>query len=157
MCAGPVKLFAPIFWLLGGIPPYNEKNVPITVNFKSEGDTKALHFDRVFKFNTRKHYRFQSKMVPIKANEMVEIMKYGLGWKMQVVWQDERVKLIHKGYVLSLFGHYIPLPLNSIFGVGYAEEIAVDDNTFDMSVTISHPLWGKIYQYNGRFIMREAE
>ena len=95
MCAGPIKLLAPFFWLLGGIPPYNEKNVPITVNFKSDKDTKALHFDRIFKFNNRKHYRFKSKMVPIKGNEMVEVMRFGLGWKMQIIWQDNKVKLIH--------------------------------------------------------------
>jgi len=155
MCAGPIKFLAPFFWLLGGIPPYNERNVPITVNFVSDKNTKAIHFDRIFKFNSRKHYRFHSKMVPITENEMVEVMKFGFGWKMQFLWQDDKVKLVHKGYVLSMFGHFIPLPLNLILGVGYAEETAVDDDTFDMSVNITHPWWGKIYQYNGRFIMRE--
>ena len=155
MCAGPIKVFAPIFWLLGGIPPHNENNVPITVNFKSDKNTKAMHFDRVFRFNSRKHYRFHSRMVPVKGNEMIEVMKFGIGWKMQIIWQDQKVKLIHKGYVFNLFGHFIPLPLNAILGSGYAEETAVDENTFDMFVKITHPLWGKIYQYDGRFTMRE--
>jgi hypothetical protein len=39
----------------------------------------------------------------------------------------------------------------SILGSGYAEESAVDHNTFDMIVTISHPWWGKIYEYKGQF------
>ena len=34
---------------------------------------------------------------------------------------------------------------------GYAEEIAVDDNTFHMNTHISHPWWGKVYEYKGRF------
>lgn len=154
MCSGPIKFFAPLFWLFSGIPPHNEKNVPITVDFVSDQNTKALHFNRVFKFTKRKHYRFHSKMLQTKGNEMVERMRYGLGWRTQFVWQDNRVKLLHKGYVWSILGHNIPLPLNTIFGVGYAEEVAVDDDTFDMSVTITHPWWGKIYQYNGRFKMK---
>ena len=35
-CAGPIKWFAPLFWLMRGIPPANEKNVPVTVQFESE-------------------------------------------------------------------------------------------------------------------------
>jgi len=151
MCAGPIKLFAPLFWLMGGIPPANERNVPVRVVFQSDRHNKALQFKREFNFRQRKPYRFRSRMIQNKGNEVIELMKYGLGWRMQVIYDDNRVKLLHKGYVLHLFGHFLPLPLTLLLGAGNAEEAAIDENTFAMSVNITHPWWGKIYQYNGQF------
>ncbi len=49
MCAGPIKFLAPLFWLMRGIPPHNEKAVPVTVNFKSDINTRYFHFNRIFR------------------------------------------------------------------------------------------------------------
>jgi len=151
MCAGPIKLFAPLFWLMGGIPPANEHNVHVTVSFQSDPDTRALHFIRDFHFRGRKAYRFHSRMIQTLGNEVIEILKFGFGWRMRVVYEEDRVKLLHRGYVLHLFGLFLPIPLTWILGAGNAEEVAVNDDTFRMSVNIVHPWWGKVYQYNGQF------
>ena len=151
MCAGPIKWFAALFWLMKGIPPINERNVDVSVDFESDPNSKSFYFNRCFSFAARKPYRFRSRMIQIKDNEVIEIMASRLGWRMNIVWEDKRVKLKHKGYAFCLFGYFIPLPLTMLLGVGNAEEVAIDDNTFDMFVDISHPLWGKIYEYKGRF------
>lgn len=156
MCAKHLKLFSPFLWLLGGIPPHNEKDVPITVKFKSDETTKKFHFNREFRFRKRKPYHFRSSMIQKAGNEVIELMRFGLAWRMNVVWEDDRVKLQHKGYALHLFGHYLPLPLTLLLGEGNAEETAVDENTFDMFVDITHPLWGKIYEYKGRFEIKQV-
>ncbi len=150
MSAGPIKMLAWLFWLMRGIPPYNETNVPVTVSFESDKHSKYFHFNRVFNFKTRKAYCFKSRMIQIKDNEVIEVMRSRLGWRMNYVWEGERVKLKHRGYVLYSFGHFIPLPLTFLIGEGNAEEIAVDENFFNMVVTITHPWWGKIYEYQGR-------
>ncbi|HFB64213.1 MAG TPA: DUF4166 domain-containing protein [Aeromonadales bacterium] len=75
---GLIRLFAPFFRLLGGIPPENEKNVPVTVCFSSEVDSPAFHFDRTFYFKDKKTYRFSSRMYPVGATEVVELMKWGV-------------------------------------------------------------------------------
>ena len=155
MCRGPIKLFSGLFWLMQGIPPLSEKNVPVRVKFKSDPNSKFFHFNRVFNFGTRKPYHFKSTMIQIEGNEVVEVMHSRLGWRMNVLWEDERVKLKHKGYVVALFGHFIPLPITMLLGRGDAEEFPVDDNTFDMEVAITHPWWGKIYGYKGRFEVEE--
>jgi hypothetical protein len=36
-------------------------------------------------------------------------------------------------------------------GAGYAEEHPIDDHSFDMQTHITHPWWGKVYEYKGRF------
>ena len=155
MCAGPIKLMAPLMSLLGQIPARNEKDVPVTVQFQSDKDTRAFHFNRTFNFKNGKPYVFHSRMMQIKGNEVIEIMRFGLGWKMRYIWDGEKVVLQHRGYALCIFGHFIPMPLTLLMGKAYAEEIAVDDNTFDMITHITHPLWGKVYEYKGRFEVKE--
>lgn len=156
-CAGPMKLLAPLMKLMGQVPAHNEKSVDVTVRFQSDKNTKEFHFNRIFNFKKIKPYNFRSRMVQIKDNEVIEIMRFGVGWKMLYLWDGEKVILQHRGYAWSLFGHLIPVPLTLLMGKGYAEEIAVDDNTFDMMTHITHPWWGKIYEYKGRFeVVKEA-
>ncbi len=154
MCRGPLKVLAPLLSLMGQIPVRNEANVPVTVNFRSAQNSAAFQYDRIFHFKGRKPYIFQSRMVQIKGNEVVEIMRFGLSWKMHYLWEDNKVILRHDGYALHLFGWFVPLPLSYLLGHGYAEETPVDENTFDMMTNITHPWWGKIYEYKGRFKFR---
>lgn len=155
MCAGPIKLFAPLFWLLGGVPPQNEKNVPVEVVFKSNENNKEFSFNRTFYFKNRSPYNFSSIMIQTKGSEVIEIMRFGIGWKMNYVWEDGSVQLKHKGYVFNFFGHFVPVPLSFFLGKGNAIEIAIDDDNFAMQVDITHPWWGKIYQYKGQFKIKE--
>ncbi len=154
-CAGPIKAFRWLFWKMGGIPPHTEKDVEVIVHFDSDPQTRAFHFNRIFKFKTVAYYAFRSRMLQIKGNDVVEFMRFGVGWRMAYCWEDQRVKLKHRGYVLHLAGRIIPVPLTWALGEGYAEEIALDDESFDMFVHIVHPWWGKIYEYKGRFKVAE--
>lgn len=151
MCKAPLTWIARLLRVMGQIPACNEKNVPTSVHFQSDRDSKAFHFNRTFSFRDAKPYVFRSRMLQIKGNEVIEIMRFGLGWKLRYSWDGEKVVLSHRGYALCLFGHYISLPLTMLMGEGYAEEWAVNDNTFDMITHITHPLWGKVYEYKGRF------
>lgn len=155
MCAGPIKAFNWLFWRLGGIPPHNEQGVTVTVVFESDPNSKTFSFNRSFHFKTKPFYQFRSRMIQVKGNEVVEMMRFGIGWRMSYGFEDGRVKLKHRGYVLHAFGKFIPLPLTTLIGAGYAEEIATSDDSFDMFVHIIHPWWGKIYEYRGHFNIRE--
>lgn len=150
MCKPPLSWLAPVMKLMGQIPTRTANNVPTTVRFGSHPDNRGFQFNRVFHF-TNGDYGFTSRMVPIKDDVLIEIMRFRLGWKLRIFWDGEKVVLEHKGYALALFGHYIPLPLTLLMGKGYAEEHAIDDHTFEMMTHITHPLWGKLYEYKGRF------
>lgn len=150
-CKPPLLWMSPVMRLLGQIPAYNQAGVPVTVHFESETDSKAFSFNRVFHFSTGKPYHFHSRMYQIQADEVVEIMRFGFGWRMKYSWDGEKVILAHKGYAVQLMGHLIPLPITALLGKGYAEEYPIDDNTFDMNVSIVHPWFGKMYGYQGRF------
>ncbi len=151
MCAEPIKFLGPLMNLMGQIPARNETGVPVSVQLRSDANSKAFHFVRTFNFKNDTPYIFHSRMMQIKGNEVIEIMRFGLGWKMLYRWDGEKVVLQHRGYALHLFGHFIPVPLTFLMGKGYAEEIAIDDDTFDMITHITHPWWGKVYEYKGRF------
>lgn len=150
-CKPPLLWLAPIMRLLGQIPAFNQTDVPVTVRFESDLKSKAFHYNRRFNFSGRAPYIFHSRMIQTKDNEVVEIMKFCLAWKMKYSWDGKKVVLAHNGYALSLFGCLIPLPLTWLIGAGNAAEYPVDDNTFDMEVSITHPWWGTIYGYSGRF------
>jgi len=156
-CSGPIKWFSILFWWMNGIPPCTEKAVPVKVDFVSDPNSRFFRLSRTFDFQTRKPYQFDSKMIQLKDNDVVEVMSSGLGWRMNYLWQDNRVVLEHKGYVVCMFGRYIPVPLTWLIGAGYAEEVAVGELQFDMFVTITHPLWGEIYNYKGRFTFEEED
>ena len=94
-------------------------------------------------------------MIQVQDNVVIEVMRFGLGWKMRYTWDGTKVILSHKGYALKLFGHFVPVPLTLFMGKGYAEEVAVDEHRFDMITHITHPWWGKVYQYKGRFEIME--
>lgn len=151
MAKAPLTWVAPLMRLIGQIPISNESSVPVTVSFESERDSRSFIFNRVFIFRKKRPYIFCSKMIQTHGNEVVELMRMGLGWKLDYNWDGEKVVLSHRGYVLKLFGHLIPLPLTLILGSGYAEEHAIDDNNFRMVTHITHPWWGKIYEYKGCF------
>lgn len=150
-CKPPLLWLAPLMRASGQIPVFNASDVPVAVHFESEVNSKAFHFNRRFDFNGRKPYVFHSRMIPTKDNEVVEVMRFGLGWRAAFVWDGERVRLMHKGYALHLFGHFIPIPLAFLMGEGNASEYPVDESTFNMEVDITHPWWGKIYGYSGQF------
>ena len=150
-CKPPLLWLSPLMRLFGQIPTFNENNVPVTVHFESNLNSNAFHLNRSFKFSDRKFYIFYSRMLQIEGNEVIEIMRFGLGWRAEYSWDGEKVILAHKGYALQVFGHFIPLPLTMLVGAGNAAEYPVDDNTFDMEVSITHPWWGEMYGYKGRF------
>jgi len=154
-CAGPIKYLSWLFWRMHSIPPCNENNVPVEVIYSSEPNSKFFCIDRIFHFGGAKPYHYKSRMVHIKKNEVIEVMSSRIGWHMNYVWESGKVKLKHVGYVLHLFGYFIPLPLTFLIGEGNAEETAIDDNFFDMIVRVTHPWWGLVYEYKGRFELRD--
>jgi len=149
------KLLSPIFKRLGVLVPYQGVYVATTVYFRSEKDSNNFIFDRVFNFPNQEPYNFYSTMTQVKGDEVIEYMKFGIGWKCSYIYEEGKVKLLHRGYVWEIFGLNIPVPISLLMGKGYAEEESVDEDSFNMIMTIKHPIWGKVYEYKGTFTMKE--
>jgi len=151
MCKAPLLWLSPILKLLGQIPIANEANVPVLVHFQSDMNSKSFEFNRSFSLSQKKPYKFRSRMHQISDDKIIEIMRFGIGWKARCSWDGEKVILSHEGFALQMFGHLIPLPLTLVMGSVYAEERPVNDNAFEMLTHITHPWWGRVYEYKGRF------
>lgn len=146
-----VKLLSPFLRIFGALVPYQGNDIPVTVHFRSEPDSASYCLDRTFYFPDKMPYVFYSKMVSVKDDIIIEFMKYGIGWKHRFYYHDDKVILEHRGYVLKIFDKLIPIPLGLLLGRGYADEEALDDNCFRMKMNITHPVFGKMYEYRGRF------
>ena len=145
------RLLKPVFWLARTLVPHEGENIPCTVHFTTDAQSNAFRFNRIFHFPGQNPYHFRSAMIPVRGNEIIEKMSFGLCWRMLYSWNGEKVILSHKGYALHLCGVLIPLPLTILIGKGYAEELPLNDDEFSMMTEIRHPIWGKIYGYNGTF------
>jgi predicted DCC family thiol-disulfide oxidoreductase YuxK len=147
------RLLKPAFRWAKALVPHEGTHIPVTVDFITDVQSNAFRFERTFFFPGRTPYVFRSSMIPIGRNEMVEMMGRGFGWRLAYRWNGQKVILAHKGYVIRLFGIFIPMPLTLLMGAGYAEETAISEDTFSMWTEIRHPLWGKVFGYDGTFII----
>jgi hypothetical protein len=151
-----MRLLGPILRMAGTLPPHAGENIPVTVTFRSEPDSRLFCLDREFRFPGRPPYRFLSRMEPVAGNEIIEWMRGGLGWRAAYSFASGKVRLDHRGYVLKLAGVVVPLPLEILIGRGEASEEALDDERFNMAMSIGHPLLGQVYGYSGVFTVREV-
>ena len=146
----------PFLKLLQSMPAQQGKNIKTDVIFSSNLENNFYKFHRVFHYPKDKTHHFISHMKPIKENEIVEIMSYGISWQATYDFDGEYVRLNHKGYSFSCFGLHIPLPVTWLIGSGNAKEWAIDDFTFGMQMDLVHPLFGQIYEYTGTFEIKEV-
>ena len=145
------RAMKPLFKLFGTLVPYEGENIPIIVHSKSDPDSANYILERHFNFPGQKPYIFRSAFVRIKDNDVVEIMKFGIGWRCYYSYEGGKVLLTHKGYSWRIFGLLIPVPLGLLLGKGYAEEQMIDDDSFRMRMVISHPWFGETFEYKGQF------
>ncbi len=140
--------------LTGLLVPYSGRDVPVTVRFSATPDGAGLVFDRRFHYPQRTVH-FRSCMVPVGGSEVIEYMRFGIGWRLAYCWVGTKIILQHRGYVWRIFGCTLPMPFALFFGAGYAEEWAEDENSFRMLTHVRHPLFGTHFTYTGRFSITE--
>ena len=78
-------------------------------------------------------------------------MRWNIGVSMQYHYQNGVVYINQHAYIFRLFGANIPTRASIFLGKFSATEKIISEDTFDMSVLITHPLFGKIFKYTGRF------
>lgn len=152
-----IRVLAPIAKYAGVLVPYAGRDIPTTVEFRSDPANSSFTFNRIFQLPRHGTFVFRSRMVPQPNGDMIEFMRSGIGWRTAYRYNGSKIQLLHRGYVLRLLGRNIPLPISSLIGRGYAEEEAIDDQSFRMMMEIRHPLFGQIYQYCGTFQVQDVK
>ena len=145
------KLLIPFGLLFGAVVPYRAKNVPVSVHYSSNPNNANLYWDRAFKIRSNKYFHFKSYMHHVKNNEVIEYVRFGVGMRLRVTAEDGALVFRDEGYVWRIFGFTLPIPAGLIFGNAYVEERPIDADSFSMKMELSHPLFGVLFRYRGRF------
>lgn len=156
-----LRLALPLLKALNMLTPWPGSDVPCTVTFRSEPDSRAFIFERRFHFPGRAPYVFRSKMIPQGPHEVIEYMAGGVGWRCGYGYENDRVSLQHRGYVWRIFGVDVPLSWlgECLLGRGDAFEKATGENRFRMRMTLSGGLFGRLteYSYEGEFTLTDFQ
>ena len=149
------SFMAPLLHLAGALVSYPGENVPTTVTCVSNKASPIIQMKRLFNYTNRKPCSFKSGFLITQKKEVIELMRFGLGVKMDYSFLKGSVHLKHNSYVWRVFNASIPLPFTYLLGKVSGEEKAISENEFSMFVKITHPLFGKVFEYNGRFKIQE--
>ncbi|MBN8530306.1 MAG: DUF4166 domain-containing protein [Alphaproteobacteria bacterium] len=152
-----IGVLSPLLRLAGTLVPYAGTAIPVTVHFRSEPDSDAFCFDRIFHFPGKAPYAFRSRMVPVQGAEMIEYMRFGIGWRTAYSYEKGKIMLRHRGYVLGCGAWRVSLPLEWVLGTGSAEEEAISEDVFRMRMEIRHWFFGITYAYGGEFRVIEVQ
>lgn len=136
--------------LSGALVSKSGKNVPVTVTFRSGESSRDFYLDRTFRFPDGEQ-RFLSRMEHVGGNELIEFLRFGVGWKTAYNWTGEKVTLMHRGYIWRIFGLDLSVPLGLVLGMGAAEETPVSDDVFEMWTHTRHRWFGDGLAYSGSF------
>ena len=145
------RLLSPLFRLTGALVPYAAKKITTTVEFVSDEKSEKTLMHRTFYYPDKSPYHFTSKVIHVKDNIVIELMRLRFASKLIYTLDKNKITMNYGGYVLCVGKRLIPIPLGFLIGKIYAYEEAVSDDQFIMLVTLTHPLLGRIFQYDGYF------
>ncbi|MFL0811346.1 MAG: DUF4166 domain-containing protein [Agarilytica sp.] len=146
----PAKALIPIALIFGAVVPYKGKRVPVDVYYSADSKNANIYWDRVFKFKHRE-FHFKSHMEPVKHQEVIEFVRFGLGIKLRVSCEGGALVFRDIGYIWRILGFKIPLPGRWLMGRIYVEERPIDHRQFSMKMELRHPLLGMLFKYSGKF------
>ena len=145
------KILSPLFKLSGALIPYAAEKVPVTVELVSDIQSNKIIMHRTFYYPDRLPYHFISKIIHIKDNIIIELMESGFASRLIYTYDKNKIMMDYGGYVFCIGKKLIPIPLGFLIGKFYAYEESVSDDQFIMLVKLTHPLFGRIFQYSGYF------
>ncbi len=144
------KLLIPFGLIFGAVVPFQGRNIPIDVHYKSSLKNSNIYWDRHFKFKLC-DFHFKSYMQPVKKNEVIEFVRFGIGIRLSVTVEGKALVFRDVGYLWRVFGCDIPIPGRWLMGKVYVEERPISKQSFSMKMSLTHPIVGRLFDYNGRF------
>jgi len=76
-----ITFLSPLFSLLKILIPKQGHNIFSRVTLRSSPTSNTLAFEREIFFEENNPLKFFSHMIPLKNNEVVEVMNYGICWR----------------------------------------------------------------------------
>lgn len=146
-----MSLFNPLLKLFKILVPTKGIDVPATVTYSGEVHSNTIFMERIFYFPDQSPYYFRSHIEPLQNNEIIEYTSLNFGVKMTCKIDGNKIIFQYKGYVIKIFNTVISCPISFIIGKVYVEEIPLSDDSYQMLMKITHPLFGNMFEYSGIF------
>lgn len=147
----------PMFRLVGALVPYPATKIPVKVEFISNEKSNAILMRRTFYYKDKAPYCFTSRVIHIKKNVAIELMRFGFASRLIYLLNENKIIMDYGGYVFRLGKWLIPIPISFLVGKFYSYEEANLEGSFTMEAKMVHPLFGRIFQYDGYFTIAESD
>ena len=138
-----------ILRLFGTLLNRRGTQIPTTVEKVIQGEFQ--YWKRTIQFPDGKIILFKSRWLYVGGNQLIEYVNSFLGLRMAVSVKEG--KLYYEGVhnVIQLGKIRIPIPEWLLLGHTTIVESGLDETHFVMDFRLTHPLFGKIYRYAGKF------
>ncbi len=135
--------------LLGALINRRGNNIPTIVEKHMNGDIQF--WKRTVRFPGKKTVLFNSFWIHGRKNELIEYINSYVGLRMAVCVKNN--KLFYEGchFIIKVGILLIPIPEWLVLGHTTIIETAVSESEIKMDFKITHPLFGMIFSYSGKF------
>jgi hypothetical protein len=138
-----------VLHLMGALIDRGGRQVPTVVEKTVVGERQ--YWRRTITFPDGKVVYFNSFWVAAGGNQMIEFVNPLLGLQMAVHVEDGKLHYRGVRFVVKLGGLLLPIPEWLVLGHTSIVEEAVDETHFAMDFRLTHPLFGQLFRYAGRF------
>ena len=131
------------------LPAIKARDVPFEFHLASAQDSGWIK-QRIYHFQSGR-FEFKSVMKLDAAGDLIEQFAYGLGMKIRLVAEADKLYFLDDGYFLR--SGTLRLPLPRWLTVGRFELIHqnTDRDNFTVEINLEHPLLGRLFHQHGHF------
>jgi len=135
--------------LFGALVNRRGNNIPTTVEKYTKDDIQ--YWKRTIQFTQDKTILFNSFWVNDGSNDLIEYVNPFLGLRMSVHVEKNTLYYEGRNFVVKLGKFLIPIPEWLVLGHTTIIETALNNNEFKMDFKLTHPIFGIIFRYSGKF------
>lgn len=135
--------------LLGALVNRQGKDIPTTVAKTMKNNVQF--WTRTIQFSDGKVIFFKSHWVAAGDNKLIEYVNPILGLCMAVRVEQGKLYYVGQYYVVKLGKLILRLPEWLVLGHTTIEEVALDEQHFTMDFRLTHPWFGLLFRYAGKF------
>ncbi|TVO67057.1 DUF4166 domain-containing protein [Denitromonas ohlonensis] len=135
--------------VFGALVDRSGRQVSTVVEKHVVGDRQ--HWRRTITYPNGKVIRFDSFWVSAVHGQVIEFVNPVLGLQMAPFVTENRLHYRGVRFVAKLGPILLPIPEWMVLGHTTIVEEAVDEKHFAMDFRLTHPLFGQVFRYSGKF------
>ena len=132
------------------LPTVNARDVPFEFNLSPTAGSGWIK-ERLYRFSDG-CFEFRSVMSIAPDGDLIEQFPYGLGMKIQLGAEDNKLYFRDDGYFLRFGALRLPLPRWLTVGRFTLMHQNIDHEHFIVEIRLDHPLFGRLFYQVGDFI-----